>query len=137
MRGHLKRRCREVEARDAAGTEPRERQRVGADVAVEMHDVEGVDAAEARKIEAHRVGKLGGIGSVLLELVALFVMGHPAVPVGKVDSLVIAHRAIVPHRSARPTLTYSLRMATDGGEPVSHLRAELRRVRRDGETTES
>jgi hypothetical protein len=34
-------------------------------------------------------------------------------------------------------LTYSLRMATDGGEPVSHLRAELRRVRRDGETTES
>ena len=26
-------------------------------------------------------------------------------------------------------LTYSLRMATDGGEPVSHLRAELRRVR--------
>jgi hypothetical protein len=34
-------------------------------------------------------------------------------------------------------LTYSLRMATDGGEPAAHLRAELHRMRPDGVAAES
>jgi hypothetical protein len=60
-----------------------------------MHHVETFDAAEARTIETHHVREMCGVGSELLEAVAVFVMRDPTVPVRKVHFDVLIHGAIV------------------------------------------
>jgi hypothetical protein len=62
------RRRREVEARHA-GAEPSERDRVRADVALQVHALEAGDVAEQRQVEAHDVAEMAGIGPELLERV--------------------------------------------------------------------
>jgi hypothetical protein len=51
----VERRLREVQSGDAARAESGERQRVGADVALQVDDVESGDVAEAGQVEAHDI----------------------------------------------------------------------------------
>lgn len=68
---------------------------------LQMHDVETVDAAEARKIETHRVREMCRIGSEPLKAGGVFVMRDPAVPVREVHFYVLIHGAIVPRPSSQ------------------------------------
>ena len=65
--GDVERRRREVESGDP-GAQPCQRQRVGADVALQVHDVEAGDVAEPRQVEPHDAGDVRG-SDVALEAV--------------------------------------------------------------------
>ncbi len=89
---------REVEARHP-GAEPGERERVGADVALEVDPAQPGDVAEERLVEADDVAQVRRVGDEPLEPVpgARRVGGGALVPVEPVHGEVVVHGAIVAH----------------------------------------
>ena len=54
-------------------------------MALEMDDVEALDAPEARKVETDDIGQVAGVGAEPVQPVATDVVRDPAVPVRQVQ----------------------------------------------------
>ncbi len=73
------------------GAQPRQRDRVGADVALQMEGGGAGEVAEALPIEHHDARHVGGVVDVAIDAVPVDVAGDPIVPVGPVGGALLVH----------------------------------------------
>ena len=94
-------------ARSRAGHTPRtqseQRQGVGPDVALQVHDVEADDASESGKVERHDVRDVCRVAAEVVEVIGADMVLDPAVPVRPVDVDVAVHLPMVAVRPAGST----------------------------------
>jgi hypothetical protein len=109
----------EVEA-GHPGTQPRQRDGVGADVALQVHPAYAGEVAQPRDVEPDDGAEVGGIGDEALDLVVprRRVRGSPLVPAGAVDrAVVVAHPAILPGPGPGPCASPASRDPAGLGDP--------------------
>src|SRR5262249_33680110 len=79
--------------------EPGQRDRVGADMALQVDAAQPPDVTEQRQGETHNVAQIMRIGDETLDVGIRGgrVWGDPLIPVRTVDGRVVIHRSTVPH----------------------------------------
>jgi len=86
--GYPQGRSGEVEAGHVR-SETRQRNGVGADVALQVHSTQPREFAQPRQVELDDLRKMAGVVSEHLQVVAALVVRNATVPVGLVDALIV------------------------------------------------